>query len=238
MFRTISSTLPVSRLFVSHQLRCRTLSTIKTIATPAQSSHLIQRLVQIAPIATTHSRNYCIGEPIKKKKPKKQPPAVEHVGRLDFRVGKILEVNVAPDAASLYLTRIDIGGEVLNVVAGLVEKIPADQLTGHLAIILCNLKPTKLRGHVSEAMIMCAKSDGTTELLKPPSGSEAGDLVYCEGYERVPVEVPRDKKRLFDPLAEDLQTDASANACYKGACLYIPDKGTIKVASLKNAPIA
>lgn len=238
MFRPISSKLPLCRLFGTNQLRCRTFTAIKSTSIPLQSSNLVQRLAQIEPISSTNSRSYCSGESLKKKKPKKQPPAVDHVGRLDLRVGRILEVNVAPDAASLYLTRIDIGGEVLAIVAGLVDSIPADQLTGQLAVILCNLKPSKLRGHVSEGMIMCAKSEDKTELLQPPKGAEAGDLIYCEGYTRVPVEVPRDKKRLYDTLAEDMQTDDGTQACYKGACLYIPDKGVVKVSSLKNAPIA
>lgn len=52
--------------------------------------------------------NYCTaeGEKVKKKKPKKNPPAVEHVGRLDMRVGRIVEVQKAPDADTLYLTKV------------------------------------------------------------------------------------------------------------------------------------
>lgn len=33
-------------------------------------------------------RNFC-SEPSKKKKPKKNPPAVDHVGRLDLRIGTV-----------------------------------------------------------------------------------------------------------------------------------------------------
>lgn len=239
MFRTISSQLlACNRLIVANQVHCRTFTALRS-ATVAASAGLrgphITRVQTLAPPQV----NYCTSEPQpKKKKQKKHPPAVDHVGRLDLRVGKILEVNVAPDAATLYLTRVDIGGEVLHVVAGLAEKMPADQLTGKHAVILCNLKPSKLRGHLSEGMIMCAKTEAQIELLQPPKGAEAGDLIHCEGYDRVPVEVPRDRKRLYDTLADDMQTDGSAQACYKGACLYIPDKGTVNAGSLKNAPIS
>lgn len=181
------------------------------------------------------TRSYCV---VKKKKQKKNPPAVEHVGRLDLRIGKVIGVSVAPDAETLYLTKIDIGGQVLSIVAGLTNFITADELLGKNAVILCNLKPAKLRGHVSEGMILCAKSGDKMELLMPPANASPGDLVFCEGYERVPVENPRDKKKLFDPLADDLRTNDSLIACYKDAALYVPDKGNISAASFKGAKIA
>lgn len=180
------------------------------------------------------TRSYCV---VKKKKQKKNPPAVEHVGRLDFRIGKIIGVTVAPDSETLYLTQVDIGGEVRSIVAGLANFVTADELLGKNAVILCNLKPAKLRGHLSDGMIMCAKSEDKMELLVPPASASPGDLVYCEGYDRTPVETPRDKKKLYDPLAEDLRINDSLIACYKDAALYVPDKGNILATSFKGAQI-
>lgn len=182
-------------------------------------------------------RDFCSEEqPAKKKKQKKNPPAVEHVGRLDLRVGTIVEVNKAPDADTLYLTKIDIGGEFLSIVAGLAKYIPSDELIGKNVVVLCNLKPSKLRGHLSEGMIMCAKNGDTMEVLEPPTNATPGDLVYCESYERTPA-AGRDKKRLYDPLAPDMATNNQLIACYKDSYLYIPDKGNIVTKSLKNANI-
>lgn len=182
-------------------------------------------------------REFCSAEQPRKKKAKKNPPAVEHVGRLDMRVGTVVEVNKAPDADTLYLTKVDIGGEFLSIVAGLTKFISEEQLIGKNVIILCNLKPSKLRGHLSEGMIMCAKSGDTMELLEAPANAQPGDLVYCESYDRTPVEGGRDKKRLYDPLAPDMNTNEQLVACYKGSYLYIPEKGNIVTKSLKNAPI-
>lgn len=182
------------------------------------------------------SSSYCT-EPTKKKKPKKNPPAVEHVGRLDLRIGKVVEVNKAPDADTLYLTKVDIGGETLSIVAGLAKFVPVDELLGKSVVVLCNLKASKLRGHLSEGMIMCAKIGEQMEPLQPPSNATPGDLVYCENYERVPVEAPRDKKKLFDPLAIDFHTNEQLVACYKGSYLYLPEKGNVTTKSLKNASI-
>ncbi|XP_055316921.1 aminoacyl tRNA synthase complex-interacting multifunctional protein 1-like [Sitodiplosis mosellana] len=185
---------------------------------------------------TTVMRDFC-SEQSKKKKQKKNPPAVEHVGRLDFRIGTIVEVNKAPDADTLYLTKIDIGGEFLSVVAGLAKFLTVDELIGRNVVVLCNLKPSKLRGHLSEGMIMCAKSGDKMEVLEPPANAKPGDLVYCESYERTIPDGGRDKKKLYDPLAPDMATNDQLVACYKGSYLYVPDKGNIVTKSLKNANI-
>ncbi|XP_031616822.1 aminoacyl tRNA synthase complex-interacting multifunctional protein 1-like [Contarinia nasturtii] len=188
---------------------------------------------------TTICRDFCSesSEPKKKKKQKKNAPAVDHVGRLDLRIGTVLEVNKAPDADTLYLTKVDIGGEYLSIVAGLAKCLTVDELLGQNVVVLCNLKPSKLRGHLSEGMIMCAKSGDTMELLVPPQNAKPGDLVYCENYERTIPEAARDKKKLYDPLAADMLTDDKLVACYKGSYLYLPEKGNIITKSLKNASI-
>lgn len=201
------------------------------------TTSLVDTLLKpLSTITNSSCRDFCSEQPTKKKQ-KKNPPAVEHIGRLDLRVGLVVEVNKVPDADTLYLTKVDIGGDFLSIVAGLAKFIKEDELIGKNVVILCNLRPSKLRGHLSEGMIMCAKSGEIMELLEPPSNAQPGDLVYCESYERVPVEVGRDKKRLYDPLAPDMLTNDQLIACYKGSYLYLPEKGNITAKSLKNAPI-
>lgn len=207
-----------------------------------RSTPIISALNTVFQSSITNSnvicRGYCSEEKPKKKKQKKNAPAVEHVGRLDLRIGTVVEVNKAPDADTLYLTKVDIGSEYLSVVAGLAKFISVDDLLGKSVVVLCNLKPSKLRGHLSEGMIMCAKKDETMEILQPPANARPGDLVYCESYDRTPVEGGRDKKRLYDPLAPDMNTNDQLIACYKESYLYVPEKGNIVTKSLKNANIA
>ena len=50
-----------------------------------------------------------------------------------------------------------------------------------LAVFMCNLKASKMRGISSEGMIMCAK-DGKVEILEPPAGVVPGDRVTCKEY--------------------------------------------------------
>lgn len=175
----------------------------------------------------------------KSKKAKKNPPAVDHVGRLDLRVGRIVNVDKAPDADTLYLTKVDCGeGYKREIVAGLAKFHSAEELTNRLVIVLCNLKASKLRGHLSEGMIMCATTADAIEPLIPPETAQPGDLVHCENYERTPVETPRSKQKLLDSIADELKTNDELVACYNGSYLYVPGKGSVLTKTLKNARIA
>lgn len=51
-----------------------------------------------------------------------------------------------------------------------------------LAVFMCNLKAAKMRGILSNGMIMCANGDERTEILVPPPGSQVGDRVYAKDY--------------------------------------------------------
>ena len=44
-----------------------------------------------------------------------------------------------------------------------------------LVVCVCNLKPAKLRGIMSEAMVLCASTPEKVELMIPPPGAQPGD---------------------------------------------------------------
>lgn len=51
------------------------------------------------------------------------------MARLDIRVGKILKAEKHPNADSLYVEQIDVGGgEIRTVVSGLVKYIPLEEM--------------------------------------------------------------------------------------------------------------
>lgn len=186
-------------------------------------------------------------EPKKEKKPKKEkvtaplsvaPEQPVDVGRLDLRVGKIIEVTRHPDADSLYVEKIDCGeGQPRTVVSGLVKHVPIQEMQDRLVIVLCNLKPAKMRGVTSEAMVMCASSPDRVEILNPPLGAVPGDLVCCEGYNRQPDAQLNPKKKIFETVAPDLMTNNESVATYKGSALYVPGKDVIKAKTLTNAQV-
>jgi len=167
------------------------------------------------------------------KKPEDDLPV--DVGRLDFRVGKIVSAKKHPDADSLYVEEVDVGeGKMRTVVSGLVRFIPVEEMQNRMAVLLCNLKPAKMRGVTSEAMVMCASTPEKVEILCPPEGSQPGDLVEFEGYTRNPDNVLNPKKKIFETCAPDLKTDSNRVATYKGVPFTVPGKGVVIAPSLSD----
>ncbi|XP_063708433.1 aminoacyl tRNA synthase complex-interacting multifunctional protein 1 [Culicoides brevitarsis] len=179
----------------------------------------------------------------KKAKPAKQPaaPAEEapiDIRRLDLRVGKIVECQKHPDADGLYLEKIDVGEAApRTVISGLVKFVPLEEMQNRMVVVLCNLKPVKMRGVLSEGMVMCASTPEKVEVLAPPAGSVPGDLIHCEGFPREPDAQMNPKKKIFETVAPDLLTNGNLEACYKGAKLQVPEKGAIVAQTLKNVHV-
>ena len=70
-----------------------------------------------------------------------------------------------------------------QVISGLVKHIPLEEMQNRMVILLCNLKPAKMRGILSEAMVMCASTPEKVEILCPPANAVPGDLVAVPGFE-------------------------------------------------------
>ncbi|MEK6899587.1 MAG: class I tRNA ligase family protein, partial [Nanoarchaeota archaeon] len=105
----------------------------------------------------------------------------EAVFPLQLTVGKILEVNDHPNADSLYLLKVDLGqfGK-RQVVAGLKKYFSKSDLSGRKAVFVANMKPAKLRGEMSEAMVLAADDGNKVSILEAQKQSP-GDEVHFEG---------------------------------------------------------
>lgn len=58
-----------------------------------------------------------------------------------------------------FSSQVDVGeGKNRTVVSGLVRFVPVEEMQNRMAVLLCNLKPAKMRGVTSEAMVMCAST--------------------------------------------------------------------------------
>ncbi|XP_051991289.1 tyrosine--tRNA ligase, cytoplasmic-like [Xyrauchen texanus] len=191
--------------------------------------------------------NSAYPEPSKNKGAKgnpKQAAEEEDVipSRLDIRVGKIISVDKHPDADSLYVEKIDVGEEQpRTVVSGLVAYISQEQLQDRLVVLLCNLKPQKMRGIESQAMLLCASIEGkprNVEPLDPPEGSSPGDRVYVEGYESgKPDDELKPKKKVFEKLQVDLNISDECIAQWKEKTL-MTKLGQITCKTLKGGNIS
>uniref|UniRef100_F6ZB58 Aminoacyl tRNA synthetase complex interacting multifunctional protein 1 n=2 Tax=Monodelphis domestica TaxID=13616 RepID=F6ZB58_MONDO len=180
----------------------------------------------------------------KKEKKQKQPAAAASdskpidVSLLDLRIGCILTAKKHPDADSLYVEEVDVGEKApRTVVSGLVKYVPLDQMQNRMVILLCNLKPAKMRGVVSQAMLMCASSPEKVEILEPPSGSVPGDRITFEGFSGEPEKELNPKKKIWEQIQPDLLTNNQCVATYKGVPFEVKGKGICKAPTMSNSGI-
>ncbi|XP_032916437.1 aminoacyl tRNA synthase complex-interacting multifunctional protein 1 isoform X3 [Catharus ustulatus] len=191
--------------------------------------------------ASSGSKDQVKGE----KKEKKQQPAAGSsdakpvdVSRLDLRVGCIITAEKHPDADTLYVEQVDVGeASPRTVVSGLVKHIPLDKMQNRMAILLCNLKPAKMRGVVSQAMVMCASSPEKVEILAPPPGAVPGDRITFEGFPGEPEKELNPKKKIWEQIQPDLHTNDQCVATYKGVPFEVKGKGVCKAETMANSGI-
>ncbi|KAK5645755.1 hypothetical protein RI129_004219 [Pyrocoelia pectoralis] len=160
--------------------------------------------------------------------------------RLDMRIGKIVEVAKHPDADGLYVEKIDVGEETpRTIVSGLVNYIPIEEMRDLSVLVLCNLKPAKLRGIESKGMLLCANlAPKQIEAICPPPGTAAGEKVYVEGHENgTPDEVLNPKKKVWEKLQVDLTTNEECICQWRGQNLLTKSGGLLSCKSMKNAPV-
>merc|ERR1712032_1582517 len=119
---------------------------------------------------------------------------------------------------------IDVGEEKpRTVISGLVKFIPEAEMQDRMAVLLCNLKPSKMRGIMSEAMVMCASTPEKVEILAPPPGAKPGDVVEVKGFIRAPDAQLNPKKKIFEAVAPDLLVNSAHQATYKGELWTVND---------------
>ncbi|KAL7405273.1 hypothetical protein ABVT39_026397 [Epinephelus coioides] len=174
----------------------------------------------------------------KKQAATSQEEAKVDVSCLDLRVGRIITALQLPEADSLYVGQVDVGeASPRTVVSELAKHIPLDQMQNRMAVLLCNVKPAKTRGVVSQAMIVCASSADRVEILEPPNGAAPGDRVTVQGFTGEPDKELNPKKKAWEQIQPDLRTDSQCVATYKGAAFEVDGKGVCKAQTMSDSEI-
>ena len=117
------------------------------------------------------------GTEAEKNAAKKGEISFEEFGSLDLRIGEIKETCHIKGSKKLLKLLVDVGGETRQVVAGIAEAYGAEELVGTQVVVLANLKPAKLFGIESQAMLLAADTAGKAVLLRPREPVETGTKV-------------------------------------------------------------
>jgi aminoacyl tRNA synthase complex-interacting multifunctional protein 1 len=169
----------------------------------------------------------------KAPKPQKAPAAAASLSPclIDLRVGHVLKAIKHPEADSLFVSTIAMGdkegtddtdvyeGQVVRTVcSGLNGLVPLEEMQGRYVVVVCNLKPVKMRGIKSCAMVLAASPRlkegeedhhaGPVELVTPPEGSKAGERVFFEGWKGESEGVLNPKKKVWETIQPGFTTTA------------------------------
>ena len=159
--------------------------------------------------------------------------------RVDLRVGKIVSAERHPDADSLYVEMIDVGEDTpRQVVSGLAKHIELEALVDKKVVVVCNLKPAKMRGVESAGMVLAAGEE-VVELLEPPPEARVGEPVMVEGGDAPQPDAmlkSKSAQKVWDRVVEKLQTDDCQRGTYDGKVL-VTSAGACSVPTLKGAGI-
>jgi len=101
---------------------------------------------------------------------------IEEFLKVELVVGEILECNPHPDADKLLVSKINTGDKVRQIVSGISKYYTTEELVGKKVIVVKNLKPVKLRGVMSEGMILAGKNKKDLEVLEVTK-LKAGDKI-------------------------------------------------------------
>jgi methionyl-tRNA synthetase len=86
-------------------------------------------------------------------------------GKVQLKTARVIGAEKVEGADKLLRLDIDLGGEKRQIVAGIAQHYSAEEMKGRTLIVVCNLKPAKIRGIESNGMLLAAQADGDLVLL-------------------------------------------------------------------------
>ena len=106
----------------------------------------------------------------------KQEIGIEDFDKVQLKVGIILDCKKVEKADKLLCSTVDLGEEKpRTIVSGIAKYYAPEDMVGRKVVVVANLKPVKLRGILSQGMLLCASSpEGKLTLLRPDADMPAG----------------------------------------------------------------
>ncbi|MCS7104907.1 MAG: methionine--tRNA ligase subunit beta [Thermofilaceae archaeon] len=101
----------------------------------------------------------------------------EDFQKLDLKVGRVISAERVQRARKLLLLKVDLGGEIRTLVAGLAEHYTPEQLLNKQVIVVANLEPKVVMGLKSEGMLLAAVTADKPVLIVPEEEVPPGTKV-------------------------------------------------------------
>ncbi|HWO76064.1 MAG TPA: methionine--tRNA ligase [Bacillus sp. (in: firmicutes)] len=118
-------------------------------------------------------------EPIKNNEEIKEVNeiTIDDFMKIELRVAEVIHAEPVKKADKLLKLQLDLGYEKRQVVSGIAQYYKPEDLIGKRVICVTNLKPVKLRGELSEGMILAGSKDGVLSLATVDKELEIGAKV-------------------------------------------------------------
>lgn len=110
-------------------------------------------------------------------KPVEGKISIDEFARIDLRVAKVISAERIEGSDKLLKLIVKVGDEQRQIVAGIAQYYQPDEMVGKEIVVVFNLKPAKLRGVLSEGMLLAASNDGKLALIRPESQIGSGAKV-------------------------------------------------------------
>ena len=109
------------------------------------------------------------------KKKDKTEITIDDFAKVKLRTGKIVSARKHPNADKLLVVEVMVGEEKRQIVSGIAKFFTPEEVIGKNVVVVANLKPAKLRGEVSEGMLLLAEDkDGKLTFVSPEEDVESG----------------------------------------------------------------
>ncbi len=102
---------------------------------------------------------------------------IDDFRKLDFRIAEIKSAARVPNTDKLMRMEVDDGEDIRFIISGIAEHYESEDLVGRSIVLFANLKPAKIRGEISNGMLLAAGNDGELALLTTDKSMKPGSKV-------------------------------------------------------------
>ncbi|MEB6202104.1 methionine--tRNA ligase [Mammaliicoccus fleurettii] len=102
---------------------------------------------------------------------------VDQFDKVEIKAATVTEADYVKKSDKLLKIKVDLGFEKRQIVSGIAEFYKPEDIVGKKVAVVTNLKPVKLRGELSEGMILSAEKDSTLTLVSLPNAIQNGSII-------------------------------------------------------------
>jgi len=102
---------------------------------------------------------------------------IDDFRKVELRVAEVIHCEPVKKADKLLKLQLDLGYEKRQVISGIAKFYKPEELIGKKVIVVANLKPVKLRGELSQGMILAGEKNGVLSVASVDQNLENGAIV-------------------------------------------------------------